>query len=66
MGILLDITKVFTENKINVKSMSTRVSKQGIATINVGFEVRGVDSLKELTKKLRNVESVQDIQRTQA
>ena len=46
--------------------MSTRVSKQGIATINVGFEVRGVDSLKELTKKLRNVESVQDIQRTQA
>lgn len=66
MGVLLDITKVFTENKIDVKSMNTKTSRQGIATINVGFAIRGVEALNELTKKLRNVESVKDIQRTQS
>lgn len=66
MGILLDITKIFTENKIDVKSMNTKISKQDIATINVGFAIRGVEALNELTKKLKNVESVKDIQRTQS
>jgi len=66
MGILLDIKKIFTGNKIDVKSMNTKVSKQGIATINVGFAIRGVEALNELTKKLSNVESVKDIQRTQS
>ncbi len=46
--------------------MNTKVSKQGIATINVGFAIRGVEALNELTKKLSNVESVKDIQRTQS
>lgn len=66
MGILLDITKILIENKIDVKSMNTRTSKQGIATINVGFGIRGVEALNELIKKLHNVPSVTDIQRTRA
>ncbi len=66
MGILLDITKVFAENKIDVKSLNTRTSKQGIATINVGFEIRGKDFLNEIIRKLKNIESVKDIQRTQS
>ena len=66
IGILLDITKVFAENKIDVKSLNTRTSKQGIATINVGFEIRGTDFLNEIIKKLKNIESVKDIQRTQS
>lgn len=66
MGILLDITKVFTENKIDVKSLNTRVSKQGIATISVGFAIRGVKYLEELIKKLRQIEGVEDIQRTRS
>ncbi|MBO5484428.1 MAG: bifunctional (p)ppGpp synthetase/guanosine-3',5'-bis(diphosphate) 3'-pyrophosphohydrolase [Lachnospiraceae bacterium] len=66
MGLLLEITKVFTENKIDVKSMNIRTSKQGIATITVGFAIRGVEALNELTKKLRNVEGVKDIQRTRS
>ena len=66
MGILFDITKVFTENKIDVKSMNSKTSKQGIATINIGFAIRGVDALSELAKKLMNVEGIKDIQRTQS
>ena len=66
MGILMDITKILTENKIDVKAMNTRTSKQGIATINVSFAIRGVEALNELIKKLRNVPSVTDIQRSRS
>ena len=66
MGLLLEITKVFTELKIDVKSMNIRTSKQGIATINVGFAICGVEALHEVTKKIRQIEGIKDIQRTQA
>jgi GTP pyrophosphokinase len=66
MGILLDITQIMIENKIDVKSMNTRTSKQGIATINVGFSVRSVEALNDLIKKLKNVPNVTDIQRTRS
>ncbi len=66
MGLLLEITKVFTEMKIDVKSMNIRTSKQGIATINVGFAIRGVEALHDVTKKIRQIEGIKDIQRTQA
>ncbi len=66
MGILLDITRVFTENKIDVKSLNTRVNKQGIATIEVCFGIRGVDALREITRKLYGIESIKDIQRTRS
>lgn len=66
MGILLDITKVFTENKIDVKSMNSRTSKQGIATITMGFAIRSVEEIHMLTKKLSQIEGVKDIQRTQS
>ena len=64
MGILLDITKILTENKIDVKSINSRTSKQGIATINVGFAIRSKDSLHDLTKKLLQIDGIKDIQRT--
>ena len=63
-GVLVDISKVFTENKIGVTSMNVRTNKQGTATINVGFEIKGVHQLHAIISKIQNVESVLDIQRT--
>lgn len=63
-GVLLDVSKVFTENKIDVTSMTVRTSKQGTATINVAFEIHGVEQLKIIVGKIRNIESVLDIERT--
>ncbi len=34
-GLLLDVTKVFTEEKIDVRSMNTRTSKKGTATLEI-------------------------------
>lgn len=63
-GVLVDISKILTENKIDVTSMNVRINKQGIATISMGFEINGVEQLKEIIMKLRGVESVLDIERT--
>ena len=63
-GVLLDISKTFTENGINVTSMNVRTNKQGTATISIGFDVKGVEQLKSLVVKLKNIESVIDIERT--
>lgn len=63
-GVLLDISRIFTENGIDVKSMNVRTTKQEKAIISVGFETKGVEQLDTLAKKLKNVESVTDIERS--
>lgn len=63
-GVLVDVSRIFTENKIDVTSMTVRTSKQGTATISVGFDINGVDQLQTLIAKLRSVESIIDIERT--
>jgi len=60
----VDVSRVLTENKIDVTSMNVRTSKQGTATISIGFEIKGKDHLNEIIAKIRNVESVIDIERT--
>ena len=63
-GLLLDVSKVFTEEKINVKSMNTRTSKKGTATMEMGFVVHGREELNRVIGKLRQIENVIDIERT--
>lgn len=63
-GLIVDISKLFTERKIDISALNTRTSKQGIATINISFEVGSKEELNSLIEKLRQVESVKDIERT--
>ncbi|KAB1439340.1 RelA/SpoT family protein [Candidatus Galacturonibacter soehngenii] len=63
-GILVDISKIFTETKTDVTSMNCRTSKQGTASISIAFEIHGRDELNRIIDKLRRVESVLDIERT--
>ena len=63
-GLIVDISRIFTEANIDVKFMNSRVNKKGIATINLGFEIHGKDELNRLVEKLRNIEGVTDIART--
>ena len=63
-GLLVDITKILTERKIDVQSISSRMSKQGMATISYEFQVQSRDELRELIEKIRQVDNVIDVQRT--
>lgn len=63
-GMLMEISKVFTESKIDVKSMNIRTSKKGTATIEIGFIVHTREELAKVVEKLRQLEGVIDIERT--
>ena len=62
-GLLNDISKAMTERNIDILSMNTRTSKQGMATLSMSFEIAGRDELDNIVKKLSQIESVLDIER---
>ena len=63
-GLLVDITRIFTEREIDINSINSKTSKQGVATISIAFATKGKDELNSLIEKIRQVESVLDIERT--
>ncbi len=63
-GLLVDLSKIFTERKIDVRGMNSRTSKQEKATISMSFNVRSKEELNSLIEKIRQVESVLDVERT--
>ncbi len=63
-GLLADISHIFTERNIDVRSINSRTSKQGIATISMSFLIGGKNELTRLIEKVRQVESIIDIIRT--
>ena len=63
-GLIVDISRIFTENKIDLRSMNCRISKQGTATLELSFETSGVNQLTDLMNKIHQVEGVLDIERT--
>lgn len=63
-GLLADITKALTEKNINILSMNSRTSKQGIATIATSFEITNKEELAKVIERIGGIESVLDIERT--
>ena len=64
IGILVDISKIMTEQGIDVLVMNSRISKQGRATISMSFRIGSREELSRLIEKIRQVESIIDIERT--
>ena len=62
-GLLVDLSKIFTERKIDVRSINSRTNKQEKATISLSFNVGSKEELNSLIEKIRQVESVIDVER---
>lgn len=63
-GLLVDISRVFTERDINIVGIYSKVSKQGIATIEVSFRTKGRAQISSLVERLRQVDNILEIKRT--
>ncbi|MBR4667146.1 MAG: bifunctional (p)ppGpp synthetase/guanosine-3',5'-bis(diphosphate) 3'-pyrophosphohydrolase [Butyrivibrio sp.] len=63
-GLLADISRTLSEKNIDIISMNTRTSKQGLATMETSFQVSSRDQLREIVDKIRQIDSVIDIERT--
>ena len=62
-GLLADITKALTERNVDIISLNTRTSKQGLATISISFEIVSRDELNEIAAKLSGIPNIVDIER---
>ncbi len=63
-GLLADVSRALTEKNVDILSLNTRVSRQGIATMVVSFEISSRGELQRIIEKLRVIESIIDIERT--
>ncbi len=63
-GLLVDITKIFTERGLDIRSINCTVSKNSVATLSVAFDTHGKDEVTSIIEKLRQIESVLDVERT--
>ena len=63
-GLLADISKALTEKNIDILSMNTRTSKQGLATMSTSFEISSREELIRIIEKIKSIDSVIDIERT--
>ncbi len=63
-GLLVDITKVFTEKNVNIIGINSKTNKQGIATITLSFYARGRNEINGFVEKIRQIDNVIDIVRS--
>ncbi len=62
-GLLVDISRVFTESGVDIRSINSAASKQNVMTVIMGFEIHTTAELDQIVNKLRRVDSVIDIER---
>ncbi len=64
VGVLVDISKVFSEADINIVNINTISSKKEVKTLALTFMVHGKEELSSLISKLRQLDCVIDVERT--
>lgn len=62
-GLLVDVSKIFTEEQISISKMNVRTSKSGTATIEIGFDIHSKEELNRICNKISRVESVLNVER---
>ena len=63
-GLLADISKIFTERKLDLRSINSRTSKREKASIAMSFDIGSKEELNSLITKIRQIDSVLDVERT--
>ncbi|MCR5517968.1 MAG: bifunctional (p)ppGpp synthetase/guanosine-3',5'-bis(diphosphate) 3'-pyrophosphohydrolase [Lachnospiraceae bacterium] len=63
-GILLDFTKLCTEANIAIRNVNSRTGKQGVVTIEIGFEVESKLELTTLINKISQISGVIEVKRS--
>lgn len=65
-GLLTIITRVLSENDIDITSMNVRPTKHGEAVVDIDFRVTNKGQLNKIIDKLRNIPEIIDIERVRA
>ncbi len=64
IGMLADLSKVLAEAGIDISGLNTRMGKNELATIELQFHTRGVEEIKTVINKIRQIEGIRDVTRS--
>ena len=64
IGMVVDVSRVFTEEQIDITAINCNTAKNGTGTLTVSFDVHGKDELNHLVEKLKQIPGVIDVERT--
>jgi GTP pyrophosphokinase len=62
--LLQDLTRLYTDAKLNATSLNLRINKEKIAIIEIAFEINETKQLEELIKKFKKLDGVIEVFRT--
>ena len=62
-NIILDLSKVLSEENLPVKSFNARSTKDMLSIVNIVLEITSKDQLEKVCTHLKNVSGVEDIER---
>ena len=63
-GLLVDLTRTFTERDINIEAIHSNTNKQGVATIIISFGINSKNQLGVLVEKIRQIPGIIDVERS--
>ena len=64
IGMVVDVSRVFTEAQIDITSINVKNAKNGTGTLTATFDIHNKEELNRLIEKIRQVPGVIDIGRT--
>ncbi len=62
-GLLFEISRLLADEDISVKGFNIRTTKDMLAIFNITLEIRTKDQLVRITKRIKSVKDVIDIER---
>ena len=63
IGLLIELSQIFSDAQIDVKSVNVRINKKNQASINFGFEVAGKEELRKINEKIKTIPGVIEVTR---
>ena len=62
-GLLSEITQILLDTKLAVTSLNARTNKDKTVTINMTFEIKDINQLKDIMKRIKKLDGVMDVYR---
>ena len=64
IGLLADLSRVLAESGIDISGLTTHTAKNDTATIELQFHTKGVEEIKTVMNKIRQIEGIRDVTRS--
>ncbi len=62
-GLLSEITQILLNTKVSVTSLNARTNKEKEVIINMSFEIKDINQLKDIMKRIKKLDGVIDVYR---